>query len=284
MALRPDLLSHVCPTSAATLSGYYSARNSSDLKLYCKPCTPGTFQDAPGQSSCKSCDIGTSTDGLAGRDDCSPCQLSTFSDHQGASSCSPCPASFLTLGERSRSIVDCKCSADKYGDATLNASGSSPTCSACPNLFTSAAGSLSRDACSLGTTATLMIVVCAVGIVLVVAMGIWVFRLRRKAAQAEKVVFDAAITAASELHYPMVLIPAQAIIDDAGWLPHERVRSEALNRRVLTTSKLLYLDTLDDVTKFLEAHFVVFFSHRTLTRFIPIVLPRHRIYPALACV
>jgi hypothetical protein len=129
-----------------------------------------------------------------------------------------------------------------------------------------------------------MIVVCAVGIVLVVAMGIWVFRLRRKAAQAEKVVFDAAITAASELHYPMVLIPAQAIIDDAGWLPHERVRSEALNRRVLTTSKLLYLDTLDDVTKFLEAHFVVFFSHRTLTRFIPIVLPRHRIYPALACV
>ena len=156
------------------------------------------------------------------------------------------------MATRSVSITECVCKADNFG----NASSDDPACTECPALYTSAEASFSRNECELGITAISMVVAITAGLGIFLAMGLWVVRLKRKAAAAETRAFNDAINAVGQLHFPMVLIPALVFINDAGWASHEDVRIRALRKKEAT--KMVYLDTMEDVAAFLATFFVVF--------------------------
>ena len=96
----------------------------SDEKCVCTlTCPPGTFQDEPGQSSCKTCASGTFQE-QAGQSSCKDCTSDTYSD-AGASSClfdaTSCPVGTYASG----TAACLSCGSGKYNDQTGQTSDSS---------------------------------------------------------------------------------------------------------------------------------------------------------------
>lgn len=105
--------------------GKYNAIKGKD----CVECSPGTYQDRPGQAKCEPCPVGTfaPSTGAITQSDCINCAAGYYAPHEGMSRCLKCP-----MGQ--------------YGAADRT---STATCDNCPDgTFSNEIGSTDASACT----------------------------------------------------------------------------------------------------------------------------------------
>lgn len=239
----------------------------------CGACEPGRFANVSGSSDCWQCPPGTASKKVAatecepcsggfmamdlGQTQCTPCGLGTYSNSSGRSSaCTACPLGFVTSSTGHTGQIACVCPKDYYLDGVA--------CASCDVLSgTVGLGATSAGDCHQTTAAkaTIAGVVSSLALCSFLIYAMWrcmnsrYAKLKEEKHARELLRIKAAVLEADKLGHPMVLCSAKNFTEMGSLQAYEQARD---------ASKLVVLDTMEEVRNFALHKFIVFFSHQWL--------------------